>query len=104
MKWKIPKHFNLGAHTIEIELLDSAIKIDEDTSYIGLAEYNSNRIKIATAEYSGEKINELRQKDTFLHEVLHYVFSQCGRTDLQQNEQLIQSMATMMNQILTTME
>lgn len=97
---RIPKRFKLMGQTIDV-VYDAKMADTDDCS--GLAKYRFNQIALLP-NTEGTLRLPTRIEQTFLHELIHWMFYVLGETDLRNNEKLVDSMAGLLHQALTTME
>ena len=94
----IPKKFDLMGTTIEVEY-NADMMLDEDM--MGQANYRRNKIFIApnTATF---KMSKEQLEQTFLHELVHWIFHQLKYYDMKKNEDLVDQFAELLLQTLKT--
>jgi predicted SprT family Zn-dependent metalloprotease len=101
---KIPKRFKLMGRTIEVEY-DNQLLYDDDRQ--GSAQYRFNKI-VLQPRNDAQPMPNLEQ--TFCHELIHWILYFSGaaykgdRDHMHQEEGLVDVMACLMHQALTTME
>lgn len=95
---KIPKSFKLFGSTITVEM--NNIECDKKESY-GAARFKSNAIYL-TNEAHGRDIDETEIESTFLHEVIHFIFTRLGYDELGDDEKLVKQFSKALHQVLTT--
>ena len=95
---QIPRTFQLFGQTITVQFITSLIE-DEDS--VGLSLYRKNLIQI-----QGPAINFTRPsthiESTFFHELMHYIFYMLDEDEMRKNEQLVDNIARLLHQALTT--
>jgi hypothetical protein len=102
---RIPRRFKLFGQTIEVvrKIKDPTEKRD----CIAFASYRCNQIQIrqATEDYP---LTDEQIEHAFCHELIHYLLyhsaEQQGEKWLHQDERLVDCMAGLLHQALTTME
>lgn len=97
---KIPKRFKLMGQTIEI-VYDSTIS-DMD-GCAGLAKYRWNQI-VLQPDTNGVKRPLSKIEQTFCHELVHWIFYMASENKLRANEKLVDTIAGLLHQALSTME
>tara|TARA_R110000822_G_scaffold130577_1_gene267171 strand:+ start:1520 stop:1831 length:312 start_codon:yes stop_codon:yes gene_type:complete len=93
----IPKYFYLFSEKYRISNIK---EIDNGTSF-GHAVYDENKIKIAKTVHK-KVIQEDQRESTYCHELMHIILDSLGKTELSQNEELVDSMGKALHQILKT--
>jgi hypothetical protein len=97
MKFVIPSKFNLAGHTYKVELKKNTLLTEN--------EYGSlNEVTHHMQLQAPDPIPVSRVESTFLHELLHAIFYELGEADLDKNERLIDSVANLLHQALTSGE
>lgn len=97
MKFVIPNKFNLAGHTYKVELKKNILTTD--------SEYGSlNEVTHVMQLQAPDPIPTTRVESTFLHELLHAIFYELGENELDKNERLIDSVANLLHQALTSGE
>jgi hypothetical protein len=68
---------------------------------VGEARYRTNQIVL---QPDSDSVPRLRSKveQTFLHEVVHYIFYVLGEDEMRMNEKLIDGFSALLHQMLTT--
>lgn len=100
MKFKIPKQFNIMAHTITVSL-DDDIALDDHRW--GEINYNKGTIKLSQ-ELASKKFPKSKVKDTFWHEVIHAILFYMDEAELNSNEDFISRFAYALNQVVESMD
>jgi len=95
---KIPKSFNLFGSTVTVEMNNT--ECDKEESY-GTARFKSNVIYLSDKAH-GNPIDESEIESTFLHEVIHFIFTKLGYDELSDNEKLVKQFSKALHQCLTT--
>jgi predicted SprT family Zn-dependent metalloprotease len=75
--------------------------LSDHTDCVGEARYRTNQIVLQPDTVSTKRVRT-KIEHTFLHEVLHYIFYVLGEEELRVNEKLIDSVAALLHQVLTT--
>lgn len=91
----IPKSFQLGGHTIDVNYRDDLIS---DQSALGRAKFIESLIEIQTM-CEGVKISKSMQKQTFVHELVHHILYIMG-SDLYADEKHTDSFSQYLYQYL----
>ena len=99
-KFVIPKRFRLFGKLIEVELV-STLVCDRDA--VGSGSFRKNEI-IIQDKCDGYDTTDENIEQNFLHEVVHFILHALHYENLDENEQLIDLIASSLHQILTTME
>ena len=94
----IPKTFNIGPFTVPVELNDT---MWEETKQVGEADIGKQRIILQSPM---DDLNLKCVKQAFLHELMHLMFFYAGQRELYTDEVLVDVMATLLYQVLETME
>ena len=89
------KSFKMGARTYRVKY------VAHDRETLGIARTPIGTIEIQTV-WDGKPVPADAQAETLWHEVVHCVLDQIGRTDLNSDESLVQSVAAMMYQFSRT--
>lgn len=95
---KIPLSFTLFGSTITVEMND--VECDKEESY-GAARFKSNAIYLTNRAH-GRDIDEAEIEATFLHEVIHFIFTRLGYDGLGDDEKLVKQFSRALHQCLTT--
>lgn len=92
----IKDHIHLMGHQVDI-VFDPQLIFKQDA--LGFADYRNNIIYLqpSTEQYP---IPESVIEQTYLHEVLHFIFNQLGEFELRSNESLVHNMAGLLHQAL----
>lgn len=83
----VPKSFNIGGHEIKVLKRKNLAKARE---LLGEAHLYKNVILVQKAS---ENYAQSQQDVTFYHEKVHILFFNIGRSDLAQNEKLVEAFA-----------
>lgn len=94
MELNIPKKFNLGGLTIDVELVDYLVKTK---GAIGEAKYSEQKILIDTTAAPEESTEQ-----SFYHELIHYILYVMNKDDLRNNEEFVDVFAHLLYQALKT--
>jgi len=97
---KIPKTFELMGETITVNFVNELLQ-EEDV--LGQACYRTGEIRILTSS-PAYKVTEEQQMQTFLHELMHWVFHKLKKDDLRKDEDLVDMVADLLMQTLKTMK
>ena len=89
------KSFALGAKKYRV------VKKNHNSTNLGRALSPLGKIEIQTL-YDGEEIPDDSQMQTLVHEVVHCIFDDVGRVDLNSDEGLVQSVALLFHQFMET--
>ena len=94
----IPKRFSILGYTVTGE---PTTKLRLANGAVGMADYDHLRILLQenTIEYPRIRANV---EQTYLHEVLHWIFHCAHRYDLGEDEDLIDVLAGLLHQVLVT--
>lgn len=96
----IPKRFKLFGTTITVELNNT--ECNKEDAY-GVARFKSNIIYLSN-EAHGHPIDKTEIESTFMHEVIHFIFTKLGYDELSDDEKLIKQFSKALHQVLTTQE
>ena len=97
MKFVIPQEFKLGGHVFKVNLEKDVLTVE--------GEYGSfNEVNHTIRLQSPDPVPVSRVESTFLHELLHAILFELGERELDKNERLIDSIASLLHQALTTGE
>jgi hypothetical protein len=75
--------------------------LSDTTDCVGESRYRINEI-VLQPHTEGIARLESKIEQTFLHEVMHFILQNLGEEELRSNEKLIDSMAQLLHQMLTT--
>lgn len=92
----VPKKFELMGTTIELEY-NADMMLDNDA--MGQANYRRNKIFIAPNTVTF-KMSKEQLEHVFLHELVHWIFRQLNRTELQKDEELVDMFADLLHQAI----
>ena len=94
------KKFQLGAVSFKVRKVSdngsSNSRLGTSYSPLGMVEVHET--------YDGKPVPEDSQEQTLFHEVVHAIFDMVGRTELSQDEPLVQSFSLLMHQFFRTMK
>lgn len=76
----LPQYIQVGGQKVDIELVDSI-----DNGALGRCHLSNGNIKIADTA-NGYKQSDDSKLNTFIHEGVHAILENMGRTDLNQDE------------------
>lgn len=94
----IPKSFELFGQTITVEFVDDLV---EEQEAHGISSLKKNLIQLqSTNAIVKRPITQIEQ--TFLHELVHNIYSAMGETKLCNNEKHIELFSQLLHQALTT--
>ena len=91
------KSFSLGGKRYKV------VKERHNTTNLGSALSPVNQIVVQEL-WEGRQVPEESQEQNAIHEVIHCIFHEIGRSDLSDDEQLVQSIALLMHQFFRTMK
>lgn len=94
----IPSEINIMGQTIKIEFSEKLITEGDN---VGQACFRENKIKIQK-NLAGFPRTKEQIEETFLHEVLHFIFHQLGDNELRDNEKLSIQVSGLLYQVLKT--
>jgi len=97
---RIPVSFYLFGQKITVEYVDLLVENEDAT---GLSLYRKNVIQLQKNN-NGVARPQSQFESTFLHELMHFVFFMLGKNDLRNDEVLVDSIARLLHQALTTAE
>lgn len=100
MDIKIPSAFKLHGQTISVVQVNH---IGSENGTLGEARLAKNEIAIQN-NANGFSRNSTQIEQTFLHEVVHFILSHMGQTELVGEEQFVDGFSHLLHQALTTME
>lgn len=86
------KKIKVGGIVYDVELKE-VVEINQDRNYYGSCDYKSAKIEIANT------INEQRQEQTLIHEVMHAVFDEAG-ISLENEEDIVNRLSLVWYQVL----
>ena len=89
----IPKSFELLGRTIKVSKTKKGRFIDSAETF---GHWDSNKFEI----FIQDGLTEQQEEQTFYHEFFHAAFDSLGYTDLSANEQLVDQMASLMQQLM----
>ena len=106
MNAKIPKSFNVLAHTVHIRLLsESALKAEAklkkykaaiNDEICGMYLHENHTI------YLSKSLTGTELEQTFLHEKMHCLLESCGKSNLSQNEGFVDLLSELLYQTIVT--
>ena len=96
----IPSSFYLFGQKITVEYVDTLVENEDAT---GLSLYRKNVIQLQKPN-AGIARPQVQIECTFLHELVHYVFFMLSKDDLRKDEVLVDTVAKLLHQALTTAE
>lgn len=91
---KIPKTFQLGGHTWQVNATNELVP---SSGHLGETVFNQSRIDL---HVGGVPKNTVEQ--TFCHELFHAIFHVLGEDEAKSNEKLVDNLGTMLHQFLNT--
>ena len=91
----IPKSFSLFGEQYRISNLK---EIDKGQSF-GHALFNENKIKLAKT-FNKKKVQEDQRESTYCHEMVHIILGALGHSELNDNEEFVDSFGKALHQIL----
>lgn len=97
---KIPKRFKLMGQTIEVVREQTML---ETLDCNGEARYRLNQIAIQPNN-AGVHRPDSYWEQVFLHELMHWIFYQMHEPELRANEKIVDLVASLLHQALTTAE
>jgi len=97
---EIPKSFKLFGSTVTVEINNT--QCEREDAY-GTARFKSNVIYLSDKAH-GESIDKTDIESTFLHEVIHFIFTKLGYDELSDDEKLVKQFSKALHQVLTTQE
>lgn len=92
---KIPKRFQLMGHTYAVKIV--ARRDWKDPEAVGLFDNTTHQILILKAD-------QATMQQVLLHEIEHAILLAMGRDELYKDESFVDLQASMLHQILTSME
>lgn len=98
MLFTIPKKFQLGGITINVEKVNQIT--DESSECDGMAFYCKSKIELKDDNNFSTDYKEY----VFWHEYFHHLFNSISREDLRKDENLVNQLAIMQMQAIRTME
>lgn len=75
--------------------------LSDRTDCVGESHYRRNEIVLQPHTEGIERLPS-KIEQTFLHELMHYIFYVLGEAELRKNEQLIDGIASLLHQAMTT--
>ena len=101
---RIPDRFKIFGQTITVEW-DKQLTNEEDS--VGLAVYRRNAIMLQPST-EGKPLSDDQIEQAYLHEVLHFAFKRLdykvGDVKLSGDERLVDLLANVLHQVLTSAE
>lgn len=97
---EIPEKFDIFGQTFKVVLDD---ELYETTGNMGECNNHTGIIKLQT-DVSGYRLSGDEIKETYLHEVIHAIFSKIGFKSLCNDENLVELFANALYQVLKTSE
>ncbi len=94
----IPKSIELMGETIKIKFVDTLTKSDDA---VGMAKFRENIIELQRDSKVYPRNNEQITK-TFFHELTHWIFFKLKKKDLNDDEELVDSIADLLAQAQKT--
>lgn len=98
---RIPTAFSLAGQRIEVVWCDGLV---DENDNVGEACYRRNQIRIQRQVDGVFERPVSQMEQTFLHELLHWIFYLLGEHELRRNEKLVDQVAWLLHQALTTGE
>ena len=89
----IPKRFELLGRTIKVNKTKKSKFVDAAETY---GHWNSTKCEIFIAE----GLTEQQEEQTFYHEFMHAALDSLGYNELSSNEQLVDQMASLIQQMM----
>ena len=100
LKFKIPSAFYLFGHRYEVQWRDDLCDKEEA---VGQSNYRELRVELQRNNaVVTRKPSQI--ENTFLHELVHCIFWELRENELRSNEKLVQQIAALLHQALTTAE
>lgn len=96
----IPSSFYLFGQKIVVEYVDTLL---DNESANGLSLYRKNVIHLQKNN-AGIMRPDTQIESTFLHELVHFVFCMLGKNNLREDEELVDGVARLLHQAMTTAE
>ena len=96
----IPSSFYLFGQKITVKMVDMLVENEDST---GLSLYRKNVIQLQK-QNAGISRPQSQMESTFLHELVHYIFFMLGKDDLRKDEVLVDNIAKLLHQAMTTTE
>ena len=96
----IPTSFWLYGQNIAVNFDPT---LSDVTDCVGESHYRRNEIVLQPNTEGVERLVS-RVEQTFLHELVHYIFYMLGEDDLRKNEKLIDGVASLLHQAINTAE
>ena len=97
---KIPKTFELMGQTINVRFVSELL---QESDALGQACYRTGEIRILESSPAYVVTRE-QQMQTFLHELMHWVFYKLNKDELRKDEDLVDMVADLLMQTLKTMK
>jgi predicted SprT family Zn-dependent metalloprotease len=97
---KIPYQFKMQNHTIKVEINNEKC---EDREALGLADYNVNKIYLATKS-QGVNVSKSIIEHSFCHELAHYLLNALGEKEKNEDEAYVDLLGGLLAQVLSTMK
>lgn len=85
-------------NTITVEYKDDLLEID---GCLGEARYKENKIILQS---NTSRMSKTVIEQTFFHELVHSIFSEMGRSDLNKDEPFVDTLAGLLHQAIKTMK
>ena len=96
----IPKTFELMGQTINVRFVSELL---QESDALGQACYRTGEIKILESS-PAYIVTKEQQMQTFLHELMHWIFYKLNKDDLRKDEDLVDMVADLLMQTLKTMK
>src|SRR3990167_6632779 len=96
----IPFSFYLFGQKITVEWVDTLLESDDAT---GMALYRKNVIQLQKNNH-GVIRPQSQLESSFLHELMHYIFFMLHKDELRTDEELVDTIAKLLHQAMTTAE
>lgn len=94
---RIPKEYKVGGQKIEVRMVDRC-----DNNCIGMEFLASGYIEIAN-NYNKDRIQSEDSKvNTFYHELVHTILGCMGKTDLNENEEFVNTFAGFLTEAMVS--
>ena len=98
--FKVPSAFQLFGQRITVKRVANLVS---SHSAVGEARLASNEIFLQE-NVDGLRVPETQIAQTFFHELLHFCFGFIGQTELEKDEVLVDNLAQLLHQAMTSME
>jgi hypothetical protein len=101
---KIPKILTIHGKNIPIKYISKPKKLNNKEMYQGLADLTAMVLTLSTKDINNKKFGKAKLDAVFLHEVVHFIFSECKKPELTYDEDLVDEVSNLMHQVINQIE